>query len=100
MTKQEQAKVAEALGAELSDAWKPANLEEALGIVDDAAAGMLGDVFAACALVGMDCRGQEPGIVAQRCYEMSAAMLKRRAELLPPAPLPKAATSPDAKGKK
>ena len=48
----------------------------------------LADMFAAAALIGLDCRGLDPAIAAARCYDVSAAMLARRAELRPPEPLP------------
>ncbi len=49
--------------------------------VGDAVEPMMLDLFAACALVGTDCRGQEPDTVAKRCYAVGAAMMKHRTEL-------------------
>lgn len=82
-------KAADAISEVMGDVDALANgLEHAM---EEASAPLLRDLFAACALMGTDCRGAlSPDAIAERCYGMADAMLKRRAETLAPQPLPRA----------
>lgn len=48
--------------------------------VQDVGTEALPDLFAACVLIGAETRGQEPAVVAMRCYEVADAMMAKRAE--------------------